>query len=103
MGIPGFTAEYSMDVYPQFSTQRMPHGRLNGGVFPALPPKHACSNLCGSDSDCYNQCLQALGGGGPTDPGNISCLVGCGPCQIIGGHRQRACVKPDCSVRYIRC
>ncbi len=67
MSTPGFTAEYSMNGYNKFLFPRTRHGRINPGVIPALPPKHACSELCWSDPNsrsCYNDCLQARGGDG---------------------------------------
>lgn len=112
MSLPGFTADSSLTGELQVThSGKSSHRRHGGsGIVPSLPPsatRHACSNLCGSDRSCFDQCLSGLGGdGGGTGGAGVGdphCLVGCGPCQVIGRHRQRACVKPDCSVHYIPC
>ena len=110
MHIPGVTADHAIAADGRFHhSGNMARRCLSrGAIYPALPPSsvtHGCSELCGGDRDCYQQCLAGLGpGGSPRDPGNISCLVGCGQnCITVGGRRVRACVNEQCNVHYISC
>ncbi len=110
MSIPGFTAECSMAFqrpYPG-SNQRRRSVHLNPGISPAMiDTSGECISRCAGDPECSFLCQTSgdIGGGGGTGGGGITphCNVGCGPCQQIGGRRQRACVQANCNVHTVAC
>jgi hypothetical protein len=105
MSIPGFTAERSL-VATNYRI-RLLHRRRNlqssARIYPALPRdevEHGCSNICGSEPGCFDECMAALGGdnggGGGTGGGGE---LKCGKC--IRGRRH--CVLPGVGGGWSRC
>ena len=108
MNMPGFTADTLLVARKPFggSFPRSRSVHASRGVSPAMINRggYNCDDLCGDDDDCLSFCRsETSGGGGGGGGGTGGCQVGCGPCQMISGKYQKACIHPNCSVSYISC
>ena len=110
MNIPGFTAEYAIDVRSSSAGKfaRRRSVRLNPAVSPAMVDIGGeCISRCEGDPESAFLCQTSgdIGGGGSGGGGGggTHCNVGCGPCQQIDGRYQRACVQANCNVHYVAC
>jgi len=111
MSIPGFTAEHSVAFRKPFagSNPRRRSAHVNRGISPAMiDTSGECISRCAGDPECSFLCQTSgdIGSGSGTGSGGgvtRRCNVGCGPCQVIGGRRQKACVQANCNVHYVAC
>ena len=108
MSIPGFTATcFFPKAISGFKSAKAQRASESGTSRHDRHQRRVYQSRRAGDPECSFLCQTSgdIGGGGGTGGGGITphCNVGCGPCQQIGGRRQRACVQANCNVHSVAC